>query len=650
MSLATFDASGFEVTASNAVDLIAGTQAAGSGMVSANIQEVGSMLSADLHGVNSTLIRQTEKLANVSETGFASLGDTIGDGFTSLTALSGASLAVQAVGFATVATQLHGLRGEMSQMREELVAQGQELIVLQETTNAHLESLVAFAATTLETQEKILETLVTSKTVEAQQYIRQGWDNLVNGYVEDAFERFQRSLEYDNTVYTAHAEMARIFDQRREDEAAEDHYVRAIRFSEKAGEDLQGFAHVQYAQFLAGRDRLDEAFEEVEKAMGFGGIEDSIRGSWQLFGAEVAALQEDADRALARVEKAITLNEACFVAAMASDDLQGLQPILTKRLVEIDEQRRASVIDAMKPIVQALQPLDVIDTDLADEYRAESIELFERALLAPFPELFDIEKEVQRHQSKIEEASESLLNSRLDSIQTRLSEFRDDLTSKQPERPQSVSGKGIATGAFLAGSFVVWGLTTLVCLVGAGIGPTIFVSLTLGGLLGVIGASMMQSSSAAGGIESVMQAESWLEWRDRRAVSIYSFWSDVHRMYKSAHEAQLSNEQKNRMADVLRTVKPPSLPSVPTWAVSDLNDEREKLQNRVRHLQRKHLNCEFVVPHGQSMGVFGDKEIDPKLDEELEATKKKLSNEFEKLRAGGSSNEYFDEYCELMRK
>ena len=437
MNLAKFSSTGFEVTANNAVDYIAGTQAAGAGMISANIQETSSLLRADLGNINSTLVNQTDKIAHINTEGFANLGESMSQGFSTLNAISGASLAVQAGGFALVAKQLHGLRGDVNEMHEELAAQGQQLISLQRITNAHLGSLVDFAARTLETQEKILETLVTSKTVEAQQFIRQGWENLVNGYEDDAFQRFQRSLKHDNTVYVAHAALAQIYADRGQDEVAEDHYVRATRFSEKAGDEVQGFSLVNYANFLEQRGRYTEAVEQLDAALQLDDIDDITRGSWCLYHAELLARAGSPTPALSSVEESIDIDDSFFLASMASEKLRSVQPELSRTLIEIDEQRRTPIVEELHSVGETLNQLEVFDQQKAESLRSRAANLFEEALTNPYNELPSVADMVDNLRTEVDAA----LHQQLDQTVERIESAYNKIKNTPPSRIKQITPK-----------------------------------------------------------------------------------------------------------------------------------------------------------------------------------------------------------------
>lgn len=306
-ALGTFSAQGFQVTASNAIELIAGTEAAGAGMVSANVREVGELLHVDFANLSRTVVDQGSQLASINARGFDTVRRTLEGGFGTLETLSGLSVATQAVGFAVVATQLAGVRKDV----RELTGKAAELVDLQRSATGHLESLADFAQRQLKTQEQILATLVSSRTVEAQQLVRQGWENLRNCYEDDAFERFQRSLEYDNTVYVTHAELGAINEKRGQFEKAEDHLRRAARFATQAGPALAAFASVQLASFLDRRGRHGEALSTLRD-----GLQAWRTPAWVFYLAELSAEAGDADAALAALREAMGGDAAFFNAAM----------------------------------------------------------------------------------------------------------------------------------------------------------------------------------------------------------------------------------------------------------------------------------------------------------------------------------------------
>lgn len=378
--MGTFSANGFQVSASNAIDLITGTQAASAGMVASNIQSMSRTLDLDLRQIGQTVASQGRALGEINQRGFSGLQKTLESGVAGLEVLSGVSIAVQAVGFAMVAKKLGDLQGDVRLLHRDMVRQGEELIGLQRVSNAHSESLVDFSARTLITNERILETLVSSRTTEAQQLIRQAWDNLRHGYEEDAFTRLVRSLEYDNTIYFAHAELGKLYEGKGDFERAEDHLRRATRFGVGVGA-IQGFAHVQYSGFLERRERLDEAVREIDAALGV-----ESRPEWLFASARLLAMRGRVDEACRAVMRAVEAQPGLFVAAMGSDEFAPLRPALTRSLMELDQSVRTKVLGMIEELVKHIEALRSLETPTSqsDGLRSSARPLLEAALTGPY--------------------------------------------------------------------------------------------------------------------------------------------------------------------------------------------------------------------------------------------------------------------------
>jgi len=380
MALGTFSASGFQVSASNALDLIAGTQAASAGMVASNIQSMSRTLDLDLRQIGQTVASQGRALGEINQRGFSGLQKTLESGVAGLEVLSGVSIAVQAMGFAVVAKKLGDLQGDVRLLHRDMVRQGEELAGLQRVANAHSESLVDFSARTLLTNERILETLVSSRTTEAQQLIRQAWENLRHGYEDDAFTRLVRSLEYDNTIYFAHAELGKLYEGKGDLEKAEDHLRRATRFGVGVGA-IEGFAHLQYSGFLERRARLDEAVREIDAALA---VEE--RPEWLFASARLLAMRGRSDEACRAIMRAVQAEPALFLAAMGSEEFAPLRPALTRSLMELDQGRRAKALDLIGELVkhvEAIRALEVPESQ-SEVLRASARQLLEAVLTGPF--------------------------------------------------------------------------------------------------------------------------------------------------------------------------------------------------------------------------------------------------------------------------
>lgn len=329
---AGFSSSGFSVTADNAIDLIVGTEATGAGYVGANIQAMSRTLHADNQQLMGKIAEKSDEIMAVNQAGFAQVDSTMRRGFSSLKTLSGVQIAVQAAGFAIVATQLHGMRKDL----RHLAAQADQLVRLQRIANQRLDQLVDIAQRSLEVQEKILDALLTSRTVEAQQLLRQGWENLKHGYEGEALARFEQSLQFDNTVFMAHAQLARLYRKRGDKPRAEDHYVRATKFSTSVNAEVHALACLEYATFLEDEGRFSDCIAQLRYV-----LQHSDKPTWRFHLAELLARTGQAATSLAELRRAIESDDEMFAASMASQDLtRGLGADLVRLLADLDEARR----------------------------------------------------------------------------------------------------------------------------------------------------------------------------------------------------------------------------------------------------------------------------------------------------------------------
>lgn len=554
MGFGTASSGGFQYFANNAVDLIAGTQAASSAMVSANIQETAGLLHADLGRVNSTLFAQTEKLAGINSVGFNKLGETMSKGFSSLEALSGASLAVQAAGFALVAKQLHSVNGNIKAMHKDLAEQGRKLIAVQEAANARLESLVSYASRTLETQERILATLVSSKTIEAQQFIRQGWDNLLNGYDDDAFARFQKSLDYDNTVYVAHAELGRLFEARKDDAKAEDHFRRATKFAGLASPKLQAFSHVQFAGFLERKARLKDALQEVGAALNAGEVDARTRGGWLLYKAELLATGGDSAGAVSTAREAVGVDDSFFLGAMASDVLAKTQPELTRMLVRLDQDRRAPIVATFQSVGKKLDTLEVLSAEVASAMRSVAAQQFESFLLQPFDALPEAKRQAEKLEADTDAAIAQMANKIIADVRAR----RDSVAASFGSGPLP-SARALAP-FWTAGKFVAIGVVVLLAIATEGLGLCLGIP-----VLGIWFGLAFNSRNKADLAARTAAVSDWNRWRTGLVPSVKEWEREREIARIKLESAEMGVELWGRVSADVDRLTPPALPGKPTW-------------------------------------------------------------------------------------
>ena len=91
-----FTGRGFEATASSALELVVGTEAVAAQHIGSELREMASGLNANLAGVD----QRIAELAQGNLEGFENLGEVIGSDLDEMGWLAGASVVVQALGFA----------------------------------------------------------------------------------------------------------------------------------------------------------------------------------------------------------------------------------------------------------------------------------------------------------------------------------------------------------------------------------------------------------------------------------------------------------------------------------------------------------------------------------------------------------------------
>lgn len=568
-ALATFSADGFRVTASNAVEYLAGTQAAGAGMVSANVRELATTMHCDLGRVAQQIGVQTAQLAEVNVQGFRSIGEKLQQGFGNLEILSGVSIAVQAAGFAVVAKQLGALRGDVRAMHADLARQGEELIGLQRIANAGIERLVDFAERQLKTQERILEVLVSSRTVEAQQLIRQGWENLKNGYEPEAFERFKRSLDFDNTVYVSHAELGRILEGRGDLVAAEDHLNRASRFASGAGPQVEGFALVQLAGFYERHGRIDDAITRMRDA-----LRRDDMPPWRFYLCELLTSKGNAAEALQLLRALINADGRFHAVAAGSTALQTLQPKLTALLVELDAQRRGAAIGALAPLAGALTGLEALNSDAQtiETVRRNGATILEQSLVRPFVDLEPLGERaleaVQQARLRVEETCDHAVVEHQNlqaSIAARISQTPPQ---KEPIQVGAVVANVQATAAFIvAGLAGCCGFGMLVSGSESERTGTLVV-LILAVVALVVGLAFRSDQrSILAKHQQALQPliEQWRQWRESAQTLVRQLeagQADVISKVSAAHGHVRSPRVEAAIARV-RAITPPRIPDPP---------------------------------------------------------------------------------------
>lgn len=406
----TYSSQGFRVVAGNALELITGTQAASAGYVAENIRATGQVLHGDLARISGDILGSNAALREVNQAGFDAVSSAIQTGNVAAGVLGALNLATQAFGFLKVSSQLSQVNGELAQLREDVGLQAAEMARLQTLANAKLESLVQVAERTLLTQERILEALVQSRAGEAQQLIRQGWENLRHGYREDAASRFERALEYDNTVYISHAMLADICRERKDAAKAEAHYQRAVAFAGDKGPDIKAHAHMQYARFLEEAQRFAEGARQVELALAI-----QERPAWRFFLAELLVATGNVAAGLATLRQAIDSDASLYLAVLMSPRLSQHEA-MAAFLVEVDGAVRGPLLAELARLKTFLRDLAAASARLLaldkspslDELRAQELALLQAVATRPFQELKALASSIRQHAQALEAMAERI--------------------------------------------------------------------------------------------------------------------------------------------------------------------------------------------------------------------------------------------------
>lgn len=129
-------------------------------------------------------------------------------------------------------------------------------------------------------------------------YVQIGYRHFENDNLFQAKQALNRAMELDDNHSGAHLGLARVFDVEEEDELAEHHFRRAIRY------DGGTEARFQYAVFLYNHKRYDDAYDE------FGEVAEDTFYARRALSFEFLALSA---RRIDRIDEAITAYERAIV-------------------------------------------------------------------------------------------------------------------------------------------------------------------------------------------------------------------------------------------------------------------------------------------------------------------------------------------------
>jgi tetratricopeptide (TPR) repeat protein len=107
--------------------------------------------------------------------------------------------------------------------------------------------LIWLAQKQLEGTEKIYDLLRHSQTNEAVQLLEQGERNYTAGFYDDARERFEKALQFDNTLFPLHRNLGMILVHEEKFDQAEAHLKKALAFAKE--KEANSLALIDLARF-----------------------------------------------------------------------------------------------------------------------------------------------------------------------------------------------------------------------------------------------------------------------------------------------------------------------------------------------------------------------------------------------------------------
>lgn len=182
------------------------------------------------------------------------------------------------------------------------------------------------------TLDKLLETLLNSRTNEAQQLVRQGLRHYASAEYAEAEERFLKALEKDSTDYQVLLNLAFIEIHKGNSEAAHRWFRKAVSLPEEL--DSEAKARTLWADARLYKVDLDptRAFALASEALETEGDEQAA--SLYLCGV-YAGLAGDLSRCTHFLERAVKKDRSFFTRAAVDPALTPLRPTVLKHLSEM---------------------------------------------------------------------------------------------------------------------------------------------------------------------------------------------------------------------------------------------------------------------------------------------------------------------------
>ena len=227
----------------------------------AHIDAVGSLVgkaivqssSANAQVISSRLDQVSSQLQNSIQASGADISEHISKGFI-------ASNIINTIGFAAVTAGVLALRKSVQENTNAI----QELhAAMAEKFN----ELIWIAQKQTQGIEKIYDLLRRGFTNDAIQLLEQGERNYQKGFYQEALERFQKALQYDNTLYPVYRNIGMILVHLGRHDEAEEYMIKAEAFSDISDETritaLTDLARYYWAKGDPGK--ASECYEQALK-------------------------------------------------------------------------------------------------------------------------------------------------------------------------------------------------------------------------------------------------------------------------------------------------------------------------------------------------------------------------------------------------
>ncbi len=225
---------------------------------------------------------------------------------------------------------------------------------LEDSICGSLDEIRWLAAQQAQTLEGVLETLHNSRSVEAQQLIRQGFRHLLFEELDEAEERLKLALSYDTTDHQVLINLAFIEIHKGNGDAAKTYFRRALTLPENLDVPSKKRALWALARLEYAREEYASALTTASSALH---LESKPSGSALLAAGAYAALSGDSEQSLMRVRSAIEVEPLLFARVAVDPRLESVRVRVFSLLSELASSTRQKAKDATSSTAEHLSRL-----------------------------------------------------------------------------------------------------------------------------------------------------------------------------------------------------------------------------------------------------------------------------------------------------